>query len=131
MVHRGPTMRGPFWGHKTLLALIPPPPPRRRPHLNQTTVVQVRKGSGKAYDQIGAHMYTDLRVASATRRMPHMPYPDPPPPRMTSRRVVVSLRGPSHVASGHCVLSAAAAGAPALVSFPRSRSPVVGVPGLC
>ena len=35
---------------------------------------------------------------------------------------------PSHVASGRCVLSAAAAGAPAGVV---SASPVVGVPGLC
>ena len=43
-----------------------------------------------------------------------------PPPRVTFRRVAVPLRGldghpfvPPHVASGRCVLSAAAAGAPA------------------
>ena len=34
---------------------------------------------------------------------------------------------PSRVASGRCVLSLVLL----LVSFPRSQSPVVGVPGLC
>ena len=40
------------------------------------------------------------------------PKTSPPPPRVTFRRVVVSLRGPGR-SPGRCVLSAAAAGAPA------------------
>ena len=60
-----------------------------------------------------------------------------PPLCVTFRLVVVSFWAldshpffPSHVASGPCFLSAAAA-VLLLVSFPRSRRPVVGVLGLC
>ena len=63
---------------------------------------------------------------------------EPPPPRVTCRRVVVSLRGPGHspaLPSACCVGSLRSVGrcgrCSLLVSFLRSRSPVVGVPGLC
>ena len=62
----------------------------------------------------------------------------PPPPRVTFRWVAVSLRGPgqSPVRPFACCVGVAAFCRPLrpvllLVSFPRSRSPVVGVPGLC
>ena len=58
----------------------------------------------------------------------------PPPPSVTFRWGAVSLWGPgqspffrSRAASGHCVLSA---GSRCSCSFPRSRSPIVGVPWL-
>ena len=59
-------------------------------------------------------------------------------PRVTLRRVVLLLYGaldshpffPSHVASGRCVLAAAAAAAPFVVSLPRQRGPVAGAPGV-
>ena len=59
-----------------------------------------------------------------------------PAPCMTFRRVVVSLRGPGQSPALRMLRRVAAFCQPLrpvllLVLFPRSRSPVVGVPGLC
>ena len=60
------------------------------------------------------------------------------PPCVTFRRVAVSLRGPWTVTRSSLRMLRRVAAfcrplrpALLLVSFPRSRSPVVGVPGLC
>ena len=91
-------------------------------------------------------MHTTCRSAAGDRRecalvdlQPHArrSVRQPPPPRVTFRRVAVSLRGPrqSVTRSSLRMLRRVAAFCrplrPVLVSFPRSRSPVVGVPGLC
>ena len=61
-----------------------------------------------------------------------------PPPCVTFRLVVAPLRGPgrSPVLDFACCVGSPLSGRPLrpvllLVSFPRSRSPVVGVLGLC
>ena len=115
-------------------------PPSAAPHNTPSPPLPVR-GWGGQVSPGGAPGRWALRPQSPAlvyfRAAPHLRAP-PPPPRVTVRRVVAPLRGPWTVTrSSLRMLRRVAAFCRLLrpvllpVSFPRSRSPVVGVPGLC